>query len=57
MIVSYFGRLRDIACKMEGGRKQPVATVGELPHEVVAKYEPQFGHWVLDKRHGVPSVR
>ena len=49
MIVSYFGMLRDIAGKKEETWKQPAATVGELLHEVVAQYGPQFGRWVLDK--------
>ena len=48
MIVSYFGMLRDIAGKKEEDWKQPAATIGELLHEVVAEYGPQFGRWVLE---------
>ena len=48
MIVSYFGMLRDIAGKKEEDWKQPAASLGDLLHEVVAQYGPQFERWVLD---------
>jgi molybdopterin synthase sulfur carrier subunit len=48
MKVTYFATLRAVTGKHEEQWPQTPATVGELVHEVAARYGPAFGTWVLD---------
>jgi molybdopterin synthase sulfur carrier subunit len=48
MKVIYFALLRDIAGKREEDWSRPAATVGDLLHDLVAEYGPEFGRWLME---------
>ena len=48
MKVIYFALLRDIVGKREEDWGRPAANVGDLLHDLVAAYGPEFGRWVLE---------
>ena len=47
MKILYFALLRDITHRKEEDWRQPEATVGDLLHDLVARYGHEFERWVL----------
>jgi len=46
--VIYFALLRDIAGKREEDWGRPAANLGDLLHDLVAAYGPEFARWVFE---------